>query len=193
MTIKDFIDQEYRAHVETTLAASTGDGYRKLWKGYGDYFANCELSLRVFEAQKILRLIDQDESFRKNLEIDTEPESSNISFWFYNAKSSRAVYGNRMKSYLKWKIGHSAWLNTEGNEKCQPSKCSTAAYINEDFKGLVDKPKLDYDELKRYNINRDKADYFLNVIGVHKSINTFQTSMLYSILLNLPQIISRMP
>jgi integrase len=57
VTIKDFIDQEYRAHVETTLAASTGDGYRKLWKGYGDYFANCELSLRVFEAQKILRLI----------------------------------------------------------------------------------------------------------------------------------------
>ena len=57
MTIKDFIDQEYRAHVETTLAASTGDGYRKLWKGYGNYFTNCELSLRVFEAQKILRLI----------------------------------------------------------------------------------------------------------------------------------------
>ena len=144
--------------------------------------------LKNNSSEKILRLIDQDESFRKNLEIDTEPESSNISFWFYNAKSSRAVYGNRMKSYLKWKIGHSAWLNTEGNEKCQPSKCSTAAYINEDFKGLVDKPKLDYDELKRYNINRDKADYFLNVIGVHKSINTFQTSMLYSILLNLPQI-----
>ena len=60
MTIKDFIDQEYRPHVEATLAASTVDGYSKLWRGYAHYFTDCELTLRVFEAQKILRQIALD-------------------------------------------------------------------------------------------------------------------------------------
>src|SRR5271157_6137620 len=60
VTVKDFIDQEYRPHVESTLAASTSDGYRKIWKGYAHYFAGCELTLRVFEAQKILRQIALD-------------------------------------------------------------------------------------------------------------------------------------
>jgi len=60
VTIKDFIDQEYRPHVESTLAASTSDGYRKIWKGYAHYFAGGELTLRVFEAQKILRQIALD-------------------------------------------------------------------------------------------------------------------------------------
>jgi integrase len=60
MVIKDFIDQEYKSHCETTLAASTADGYRKLWKGYARYFEDRELTLRVFEAQKILRQIALD-------------------------------------------------------------------------------------------------------------------------------------
>lgn len=161
------------------------NGYSRIVVTSIDDFENI---LKENSSEKIIRLIDRDEYFRQNLEKDTEPESSFISIWFYNAKSSRSVYGNRMKSYLKWKMGNSAWLNTESNLKSQPTKCCTAAYINEDFKELVDKPLLDYDELKRYNINRDKADYLLNVVGVHKTLNSFPVNMLYSILLKLPEI-----
>jgi Domain of unknown function (DUF3883) len=139
-------------------------------------------------SEKIIQLIEKFDFLFKSLEKGTEPDTSFIELWFYNAKNHRTIHGNKIKSYLKWKIEHTHWLNTEGKETCSPIKCCTAAYINEDFRGLVEKPKLDYDELKRRNINRDKVDYLLSITGVHKAINTFPTAMLYSIFLNLPRI-----
>jgi hypothetical protein len=139
-------------------------------------------------SEKILQLIEQDEYIIKNLKKNTEPGSSEIIFKFYKDKNHRSIDGNLMKSYIKWKIENNPWLLTESGEKACPSKCATAAYINEDFQGLVEKPKINYDVLKKNNINKEEADNLLTLIGVHKTINTFPTSMLYSILLQLPKI-----
>ena len=62
MFIGDFIAQEYRPHVEATLAASTIDSQKKLWRGYGPYFAECDFSLRVCDAQKIMRRLASENS-----------------------------------------------------------------------------------------------------------------------------------
>lgn len=55
MTVCDFIDGEYMAHVNATLAKSTADGYRKLWAAYRGYFDGVELDMRTCDAQAILR------------------------------------------------------------------------------------------------------------------------------------------
>ena len=139
-------------------------------------------------SEKILQLIALVDFLLNSLDKDTEPQSSYINFLFYKTSTTKSISGNKLNSYLKWKIQFTPWLNTESNKKSEPSKCSTAAYINEDFQELVEKPKLDFEILRRININREKAEYLLSIIGVHKSINTFSTEMLYSILLKLPEI-----
>jgi integrase len=60
MTVKEFIDAEYRPHVESSLAASTAEGYRKLWKAYAQYVEGETLELRVVDCQRILREICQE-------------------------------------------------------------------------------------------------------------------------------------
>jgi integrase len=58
--VKEFVESEYFAHVEASLAKSTVGGYRKMWNAYGRYFTNCELDMRTCDAQGILRTICAD-------------------------------------------------------------------------------------------------------------------------------------
>lgn len=55
--VREFVDGEYFAHVEASLAKSTVDGYRKMWAAYGSYFESWELELRTCDAQGIIRAI----------------------------------------------------------------------------------------------------------------------------------------
>ena len=59
--------------------------------------------------------------------------------------------------------------------------CTTSATISADFSPLIDKPDINYDLpiLKVNNINPDKVDYLLNIIGVNKTISSFDTNTLY--------------
>jgi integrase len=58
--IRDFVEGEYFAHVSASLAASTVDGYRKLWRMSSRYFDGRELSLRTCDCQAIMRQICAD-------------------------------------------------------------------------------------------------------------------------------------
>jgi integrase len=53
--VADFVDGEYFAHVSSTLAPSTVDGYRKMWASYRGHLAGRELAMRTCDAQALLR------------------------------------------------------------------------------------------------------------------------------------------
>tara|TARA_R110000868_G_scaffold113520_2_gene304580 strand:- start:4893 stop:9707 length:4815 start_codon:yes stop_codon:yes gene_type:complete len=139
-------------------------------------------------SESIINLIDKDSEIFSSIDKNKEPHSSSICFDFYNTRYYRKINGIRMTSYIKWKLEHSNWLQTEANIKIEPSKCSSAAYINEDFSGLIEKPKIDYDVLKSTQIQREKVDYILTLVGVHKTISTLSPEMIYTILHKLPEI-----
>jgi hypothetical protein len=139
-------------------------------------------------SENIFRLINADDKLQQILEKDKEPIGGSLDLNISKMWYLKTIDATAMKSYLKWRITNKKWLATESLTKAAPSTMATAGYINEDFRGFVEKPLLDYDILKRYNIERLKIDHLLWLIGVHKSIDTFSTSLLYSILLNLPSI-----
>lgn len=139
-------------------------------------------------SESIINLIDKDSELFNYMEKNIEPEASRIFLDFYNTRNYRTIGGTLMKSYLKWKLGHSEWLQTEAGFRAEPSKCSSAAYVNEDFSGLIEKPKIDFDALIAKKIQRDKTDYILSLAGVHKTISTLSPDMIFNILGKLPEI-----
>gem|GEM_PF-3642139 len=72
----------------------------------------------------------------------------------------------------------------------EPTLCTISATITVDFSPLIEKPNINYDAsvLKANKINPDKVDYLLNLVGVNKTISSFETKTLYSILNKLPDI-----
>ena len=60
MLIHDFMVQEYIPHTGATLARSTVDGYRKMWRTYSPYLVDKHLEMKVFECQSILRKLAAD-------------------------------------------------------------------------------------------------------------------------------------
>lgn len=172
------------------------EGYAEFIKQRYGLFSNIKVIsiddidniLRNNTSEKILKFIAEYLFLIKQIESNIEPDSSTISMEFQGMRNYRTIRGKLIKSYLKWKIENTPWLTTESNVKTSPGRCCTAAYINKDFSGLIEKPLLDNEVLKKNNINKDKLDYLLSIIGVHKTVNTFSTNMLYSILLKLPII-----
>jgi len=173
------------------------DGYeafrKELTQGYGQIkvksIDDLQGILRNNSPEKILQLLSEHTTLLGFLDKDIEPTGdSQIHFGFYNAKTNRSIPHTLMRSYVKWILKFTPWLNTERNKREKPDMCCTAAYVTDDFRGLVEKPAIDYDVLRVNNINRDKVDFLLAVVGVHKGISTFSTAMLYSILLKLPDI-----
>jgi Protein NO VEIN, C-terminal len=171
-------------------------GYTEFKKAHTQGYGSIEVMslddltgiLKNNPTERILKLLSEHVGVLSYLEKDIEPDSSSMELGFYNAKYWRKVPGRQMRSYIKWVLKFSDWVQTEQGAMSHPDKCCTATYINEEFQGLIDRPKIDYDILKEANINRDKADYLLTIVGVHKSVNTFSTNTLYSMLLNLPRI-----
>ncbi len=144
--------------------------------------------LKNNKSEKILQLINEYAELREYLEQDTEPKGSVIYLNFHYAKKTPSVSAADMRSFILWKLKNTAWINTESQRRSAPDQCSTAAYINEDFRGLIERPLFDPEILRRCKISRDKFDYLLSLVGIHRTINTFSTELLYSILHLLPEI-----
>ncbi|MGN7811612.1 DUF3883 domain-containing protein [Flavobacterium sp. 22076] len=198
-----------RANVEYADYVMKNFNYRNLAGGYnfkngyegfkneltGGYGAISVLSIDDFDnilkhnsSESIINLLDKDDEIYNSIEKNREPDSSSISLKFYKQVKLRYIKSNLMPSYIKWKLENSSWLQTESNIKCEPSKCSSAAYINEDFSGLIERPKVDYDVLKSKQVQREKVDYILSLAGVHKVISSLSAEMIYTILQKLPEI-----
>ncbi|MEI6766895.1 MAG: DUF3883 domain-containing protein [Bacteroidota bacterium] len=149
-----------------------------------------EQILESNQSETILAWLSLDKELLSGLENNFEPEKSVIAFWLYNARIERDIHEKQIVNYLKWLISGSAWLKTKSGKIKAPKICTTSATITEEFSPLIEKPEIDYDAsiFKNYNINSDKVDYLLNIIGVNKTISTFETKTLYSILNNLNEI-----
>lgn len=138
--------------------------------------------------EAVLAWLNEDDSIVKLLEADKEPETSRLGFWFSAARNQRFVNGHLLKNYIKWKFSNTKWLHTESGTIQKPDSCTTAATITSDFSPLIEKPLINYDLLKKRGISKDKIDYLIALVGVHKSINSFSTATLYSILVKLKEI-----
>jgi hypothetical protein len=139
-------------------------------------------------SEKILQLINDNSSLAKYLEEDKESKDSYLNFNFHYAKKTFSIRGAQLRSFLLWKLRNTAWITTESGKRYLPINCSSAAYINDDFRGLVEKPLFDTETLRKCGIGRDKVEYLSSLVGIHKTINTFSTELLYSILSFLPEI-----
>lgn len=187
------INYNYRFNIgDYNFKGGYNEFKKTLTGGYGSIYVlsvdDLDGILKNNTTESIINWIDKDPEMLSFLEKDIEGDSSLIYFNFYNTRNYRQINGNRMKSYLKWKLGHFSWLLTESQIKAEPSRCMTAAYINEDFNGLIEKPYIDYDKLKKLKVEKDKADYILSQVGVHKSMSTLPPTIIYSILNKLPEI-----
>jgi integrase len=57
MNVQDFVTGEYFPHIESTLAASTVQGYKKMWRAFGPYLAGDFGDYKVVNCQRVLREI----------------------------------------------------------------------------------------------------------------------------------------
>jgi hypothetical protein len=67
--VQQFVDGEYFAHISSSLAASTVDGYKKMWRMSSRYFAGRELGLRTCDCQAIMRQICADHPHLKKTSL----------------------------------------------------------------------------------------------------------------------------
>jgi integrase len=67
--VQQFVEGEYFAHVSSSLAASTVDGYRKMWRMSSRYFDGRELGLRTCDCQAIMRQICADNPHLKKTSL----------------------------------------------------------------------------------------------------------------------------
>lgn len=143
------------------------------------------------EAETIIAWIYLDNHLKTYLDEDFEPDTSKITIGLYNAKYSREMKGREIKSHIKWQLSNLPWIKTEGsNEKRPPAICTTSETISADFSPLIEKVKINYDTsiFRLNNIQSDKVDYLLLLVGVNKTISSFPVGTLYSIMNKLPAI-----
>jgi hypothetical protein len=138
--------------------------------------------------ESILAWLDADDTIFALMSKNGEPKNSYIGFNFAYGKETKYIEGAIIPNYLRWKLAQSAWLNTESGLVDRPDKCTTAASITPEFSPLIEKPKLDFDLLRKKWVDRQRAEDILYCCGVHRSVNTFSTAMLYGMLLSLPDL-----
>lgn len=168
--------------------------FKKSWNRYGKVkiqsIDELDIILAKNNCETIIAWLCEDDSIYKLLESDSEPTDSVIEAHFGSDWYNREIKGNLIRNFLKWKLSKVNWLNTKSGIKQAPILCTTSATISGDFSPLIEKPNIDYNAsvLKVNKINPDKVDYLLNIVGVNKTISSFETKTLYSILNKLPEI-----
>ena len=173
---------------------SNYEKFKKSWNRYGQVkiqsIDELDFILSKNNCETIIAWLCEDDSIYKLFESDSEPIGSVIEAHFGSDWYNREIKGNLIRNFLKWRLSRVAWLNTKSGIKQAPILCTTSATISNDFSPLIEKPNIDYDAvvLKNSKINPDKVDYLLNIVGVNKTISSFETKTLYSILNNLPEI-----
>lgn len=141
-------------------------------------------------AEVILTWLYGDTELKDMIEKDIEPQESGILIDFSHSKVYRVVRSKSLKNYIKRQLNSTQWMSTENSTKRKPIECTTSVTITEDFNGILDKPKINYDNLFFVEAKLKKAQiqYLLQIIGVHESIATLSTHDLYNILLKLPEL-----
>lgn len=141
-------------------------------------------------SEAIITWLNSDSSLLSFLEKDFEPDKSIIEVHFKRDLNNRKITGKRIRNFVKWKLSNTAWLITKSGIKQCPSLCTMSATITDEFSPLIEKPDIDFNAtiFESNNIRQDKVDYLLNVVGVNKTISSFTTNTLYSILSKLPEI-----
>lgn len=141
-------------------------------------------------SEVIIAWLKCDFSLLNFLENDSEPQKSIIRVHFGRDINYRTITGKRIRNFIKWKLSNTAWLNTKSGIKQCPRLCTTSATITDEFSQLIEKPNIDFDAtiFRSNNIKPDKVNYLLNMVGVNKTISSFATNTLYSILSKLPEI-----
>ena len=138
--------------------------------------------------EDIISWLNEDKDLLSVIMEDKEPKTSKIGIKRGGDRAPRFIVGHNIKSYIKWFFLTSKWIDTMSGTPQAPNLCTTATNVDSDFSPLIEKPKIDYENFKEIGINKNKIDILLDGVGVHKSINTFSTNTLYSILNNLPEI-----
>ncbi|WP_269851487.1 hypothetical protein [Methanosarcina horonobensis] len=140
-------------------------------------------------SENILSWLNSDSELLRQIDKDEESPTSKISFFLYRKINIRILQGLKFRNFLKWKLSNTAWLNTKSGVKQSPRLCTTSATIADELSPFIEKPNVDFDAtiFRGNKIRRDKIDYLLNLVGVNKTISSFSTNTLYSILLKLPE------
>ncbi|MEO9256852.1 MAG: hypothetical protein ABI207_00645, partial [Crocinitomicaceae bacterium] len=165
--------------------------FRSSLSHYGDIkvqsIDDFENILTKNNCETIIAWLSYDNKICGLLEADREPEGSKIGANFGNGAYDREITGKLISNYVKWKLSNSVWLNTKSGKKQAPCLCTTSVTITDDFSPIMEKPNVDFDaQIFRNNgIHPDKIEYLINLIGVNKTISSFSTNTLYSILSKL--------
>lgn len=149
-----------------------------------------DLILENNSSEKILSWLNLDIELVRQLEEDRETASSEIFLDFRRSQYLRPLKGIKFRNFLKWKLSNTAWLSTKSGILQSPCLCTTSATITDEFSPMIEKPNINLDApiIRSNNIRPEKVDYLLNVVGVNKTISSFATNTLYSILSKLPEI-----
>ncbi len=168
--------------------------FKKAWNRYGEIKVQAvddlDKILAKNNCETIIAWLCTDDSIYKLMESDTEPTESFIEAHFGSDWYNRSITSSRIKNYLRWRLSNAVWINTKSGIKQAPIFCTTSATISEEFSPLIEKPNIDYGApvFRRNNISVSKVEYLLSIVGVNKTISSFETNILYSILNKLPQI-----
>ncbi|NVM66849.1 hypothetical protein FHW88_005167 [Mucilaginibacter sp. SG538B] len=136
------------------------------------------------KAEDLLAWLDADTVVYESMRKDREPNKSYLSIKLPRSRE-RYVDGGRLPSYLRWRIAQTSWLPAESGMKAIPDRCTTAASISPEFSPLIERPKLDPLLLRKLEIDSRRSDELLYACGVHRSVVSFSTGMLYEMLLTL--------
>lgn len=171
--------------------------YEDFNKSFNSYGATTVYSVDDLSAlldnnltETILTWLYLDSDLNNLIDKDIEPDKSRVPIHLAYFRSSQNLGIRYLKNYVKWKISNSSWLSTENDTKRKPIECTTSVTITEDFNGILDKPRINYENalFTKTKLKRTQIQYLLQIIGVHESIASLSTHDLYNILLKLPEI-----
>ena len=184
---------DFKIKIDTQHFNNFNEFKNKL-KGYSEIkvtsIDDFDLILKNNNSEEILTWLNLDNELFTQIINDKETILSKISLDFHGGKVIKTIDGIKFRNFIKWKLSNTAWLNTKSGIKQSPHLCTTSATITDEFSPLIEKPNIDINAtiFRSNNIGPNKVDYLLNVVGVNKTISSFATNTLYSILSKLPEI-----
>lgn len=146
--------------------------------------------LKHNSVETILTWLFLDDELKSYIEKDIEPIGSQVKIRYHYGREDKILADKKLKNYVKWQVSNIPWLLTDNDTKRIPVACTTSVTITEDFNGILDKPKINYEHITFVNakLKKPQIQYLLQIIGVHESIATLSTHDLYNILLKLPEL-----
>ena len=101
----------------------------------------------------------------------------------------RVMQGQKIPSYVIWRLQLSEWLPTSNGHRRAPSQCTLTSALPDDVKAILPRPAINYEHnvFKRLSIDRIRLRSSLERVGVKPSLDDISWDDFYSLLLELPQ------